>query len=292
MEATISPLVETESDPRHSPVFGRILGSRLLTDAILSIFGIAFFVPFIWLILSAFNRDATAGFAGFKFSFFNFSDAIHMGAGRAIYNSLYLSLVSTLVATVGALFAAYVLSRKRVPFKGALLVGVLFLSALPSSLLLIPIFQEFVKFHWQNSPFYASLALASASLPFSIWIIKNFIDQIPKDYEEAASVEGANDIRILRKIVFPLTLPGLVVASMLTFVSSWGAFLVPLVLDTNPNNIPGSVGIYNFLSANAGVQYGPLAAYSILFSMPVIGAYFVSVHWLNGGFAFAGGVKG
>jgi multiple sugar transport system permease protein len=157
---------------------------------------------------------------------------------------------------------------------------------------LIPIFQEFVKFHWQNSPFYTSLALASASLPFSIWIIKNFIDQIPKEYEEAASVEGAKDFRILRKVVFPLTLPGLVVAAMLTFVSSWGAFLVPLVLDTNPNNIPGSVGIYNFLSANAGVQYGPLAAYSILFSLPVIGAYFVSVHWLNGGFAFAGGVKG
>ena len=273
-------------------LLARVLSSRVLSDVILSVFGIAFLVPFLWLIVSAFNRNATAGFGSFRFSMYNFSDAIHIGAWRAIYNSLYLSVVSTLVATVGALFAAYVLSRKRVPFKGALLVIVLFLSALPASLLLIPIYQEFVRFHWLDSPFYTSLALASASLPFSIWIIKNFIDQIPKDYEEAASVEGANDFRILRKVVFPLTLPGLVVASMLTFVSSWGAFLVPLVLDTNPNNIPGSVGIYNFLSANAGVQYGPLAAYSILFSIPVIGAYLVSVHWLNGGFAFAGGVKG
>lgn len=292
MKEQVDPRRASEVDAPEAPLLERVLSSRLLTDVILSIFGVAFLVPFLWLIVSAFNRNATAGFGGFQFSMYNFSDAIHIGAWRAIYNSLYLSVVSTLVATIGALFAAYVLSRKRVPFKGALLVVVLFLSALPASLLLIPIYQEFVRFHWLDSPFYTSLALASASLPFSIWIIKNFIDQIPKEYEEAASVEGANDFRILRKVVFPLTLPGLVVASMLTFVSSWGAFLVPLVLDTNPNDIPGSVGIYNFLSANAGVQYGPLAAYSILFSIPVIGAYLVSVHWLNGGFAFAGGVKG
>jgi multiple sugar transport system permease protein len=266
--------------------------SRLLADGILCVFGVVFLLPFVWLVLAALNPGATGGFSRFEFSFGNFATAVHDGAGRAIFNSLYLSVVSTLVATIAALFAAYVLSRKRVPFKGALLVGVLFLSALPSTLLLVPIYEEFVKFNWLNSPFYTSLALASASLPFSIWIVKNFIDQIPREYEEAAAVEGSGDFRILSRIIFPLTLPGVIVAAMLTFVSSWGAFLVPLVLDGNPGDVPASVGIYNFLSANAGVQYGPLAAYAILFSIPVVGAYVVSVRWLNGGFAFAGGVKG
>ena len=92
--------------------------------------------------------------------------------------------------------------------------------------------------------------------------------------------------------MFPLTLPGLMVAAMLTFVNSWGAFLLPLVLDNNPSELPGSVGIYQFLSANRGAEYGPLAAYSLLFCVPVVIAYLISVRWVNGGFAFAGGVKG
>ena len=76
---------------------------------------------------------------------------------------------------------------------------ILFLSALPITLLLVPIYQEFVTFNWLNSPFYTSLELGASSLPFSIWIVKNFVDQIPKDYEEAAKIEGSRDFNTLRR---------------------------------------------------------------------------------------------
>ena len=270
----------------------RALGSRFVSDTLLAVIGLAFLLPFVWLICSAFNPDATGNITAPKLSTANFSQAIQAGAGGAILNSLYLSVASTLVVSVVTLFAAYVLSRKRVPFKVILLVGILFLSALPITLLLVPIYQEFVSFGWLNSPFYTSLALGASSLPFSIWIVKNFIDQIPKDYEEAAMIEGSGDFNTLRRVIFPLIVPGLIVASLLTFVNSWGAFLLPLVLDGSPSNAPAAVGIYSFLSVNRGVNYGPLAAYSLLFSVPVVAAYVVSVRWLNGGFAFAGGVKG
>ena len=64
------------------------------------------------------------------------------------------------------------------------------------------------------------------------------------------------------------------------------------MLDANPGNTPGAVGIYQFMSVNGVVQYGPLAAYGILFSLPVVVLYLICSCWLNGGFAFAGGVKG
>ena len=67
--------------------------------------------------------------------------------------------------------------------------------------------------------------------------------------------------------------------------------MIPLVLDANPGNTPGAVGIYQFMSANGVVQYGPLAAYAILFSAPVVLLYLICSRWLNGGFAFAGGRK-
>jgi multiple sugar transport system permease protein len=130
------------------------------------------------------------------------------------------------------------------------------------------------------------------SVPFSIWLLKNFIGQVPGEFEEAAAIEGASEISILFRIVMPLIIPGILVSAILTFINSWGAFLIPLVLDANPSDTPGAVGIYQTMSANGQVQFGQLAAYSVLFSVPVIILYLISSRWLSGGFSFAGGVKG
>ncbi len=73
-------------------------------------------------------------------------------------------------------------------------------------------------------------------------------------------------INILFRIVMPLIIPDILVSAILTFINSWGAFLIPLVLDANPADTPGAVGIYQFMSANGQVQFGQLAAYSVLFS--------------------------
>jgi multiple sugar transport system permease protein len=99
-------------------------------------------------------------------------------------------------------------------------------------------------------------------------------------------------VRILMRVVVPLIMPGILVSAILTFINSWGAFLIPLVLDSNPNDTPGAIGIYNFITANGQVHFGPLAAYAILFSLPVIILYIISSRWLSGGFSFAGGIKG
>jgi multiple sugar transport system permease protein len=222
----------------------------------------------------------------------NVIGAFHTGAGRDIANSLYLAIVSTLVTTVVSLLAGYSLSRRHVPFKGAVLVAVLFLTGLPVTMLLVPIYEMYVAFNWLNSPFWTSLVLASTSVPFAIWLLKNFIDQVPREFEEAAAIEGSGELRTLWRVVIPLALPGVLVSAILTFINAWGAFLIPLVLDSNPGQTPAAVGIYQFLDANAQVQYGPLAAFSILFSIPVLVLYLISSRWLQGGFAFAGGIKG
>lgn len=258
----------------------------------LLLLGVAFLLPLIWLVDASLNPHASAALSGPAWSIKNFRAALAAGAGGAIKNSLYLAIVSTIVATAVSTLAAFALSRRRVPFKGSLLLVILFLTGLPVTLLLIPIFEIFVRLGWVDSPFYTSLVLAATSVPFAIWLLKNFIDQVPRELEEAAAIEGASELRILWRIVIPLAMPGILVASILTFINSWGAFLIPLVLDANPQNQPGALGIYQFMSANGTVHFGPLAAYSILFSAPVVVLYLICSRWLNGGFAFAGGVKG
>ena len=225
--------------PRRQLVEGTVV------HVLLAALGIAFLAPLAWLIESAFNPQASQSLVWPRsLSFSNFSAAIAAGAGGAIKNSLYLAVVSTVVATVTSTIAAYALSRRHVPFKGTMLIVVLFLSGLPVTLLLIPIYEIFVKLGWVGSPFYTSLVLAATSVPFAIWLLKSFIDQVPREFEEAAAIEGAGELRILWRVVVPLALPGILVAAILTFINSWGAFLLPLVIDALPGNTPGAVGIY------------------------------------------------
>ncbi len=285
-------VADLPSSPGTGVRLWRASSHRFLPSLVMAVIGLAFLIPLGWLLLAAFNPHATSGMAAPTFSAANFKAAFSAGAGRDIANSLYLAGVSTIVATVVSTLAGYVLSRHYLPLKGPFLVGVIFLTGLPIPLLLIPIYQMFVQVNWLNSPFYTSLVLAATSVPFAIWLLKNFVDQVPREFEEAAAVEGSGQFRILVRVVVPLIMPGILVSAILTFINSWGAFLIPLVLDSNPNDTPGAVGIYNFITANGQVQFGPLAAYGILFSLPVIILYIISSRWLSGGFSFAGGIKG
>lgn len=267
--------------------------ARPVLNVLMLVIGAVFLLPLLWLILASFNPGADGTLAvPHPFSLLNYHLVIRAGAGAAIGNSLYLAGVSTVIATAVSTMAGFVLARRKIRFKGAILVLVLFLTGLPVTLLLIPTYQIFVHLNWLNSKFYTSLVLASMSVPFSIWLLKNFIGQVPGEFEEAAAIEGASEISILFRIVIPLIVPGILVAAILTFINSWGSFLIPLVLDANPSDTPGAVGIYQFMSANGQVQFGQLAAYSVLFSVPVIILYLISSRWLSGGFSFAGGVKG
>ncbi len=278
--------------PTRRLTFERSDRRRLFSDFLMALIGVAFLLPLTWLVFSALNPHASANLSAPHASVANFRSAFEAGAGGAILNSLYLASVATVVATVTSTLAGYVLSRRYVPLKGVLLVAVLFLSGLPVALLLIPIFEIFVKLGWVNSPFYTSLVLGATSVPFAIWLLKNFIDQVPREFEEAAAIEGAGSLQVLVRVLVPLIMPGIAVSAILTFINAWGAFLIPLVLDSNPGHTPGSIAIYDFMSANYEVHYGPLAAFAILFSVPVIALYLLSSRWLSGGFAFAGGVRG
>ena len=266
---------------------------RPALNVFMVIIGVAFLLPLLWLILASLNPHADDTLSlPHPFSILNYHLAFRAGAGAAIKNSLYLAGVSTVIATAVSTMAGFMLARRKIRFKGAFLVLVLFLTGIPVTLLLIPTYQIFVNLNWLNSKFYTSIVLASMSVPFSIWLLKNFIGQVPGEFEEAAAIEGASEISILFRIVIPLIIPGILVSAILTFINSWGSFLIPLVLDANPADTPGAVGIYQFMSANGQVQFGQLAAYSVLFSVPVIILYLISSRWLSGGFSFAGGVKG
>ena len=186
----------------------------------------------------------------------------------ALLNSFYISIVATIVSTVPAALAAYAFSRRHIPWKGPLLLFILMLAGVPVAILIVPIYQEFTKLNYL-SLVPASIFLGVTSLPFEIWIIKNFIDAVPEELEESARLERAKTHQVLLRIVVPLALPGIAAAAIFGFINAWGNFLVPLVLVTSASQQPAPVAIFGFFGGNV-IRYGEIAAYSVIYSVPVV----------------------
>jgi multiple sugar transport system permease protein len=223
----------------------------------------------------------------------NFTDVLGTaGALSAFRSSLILAGATTVITTVLAVLAAYPLSRQHIPFKRTFMLAILFASGLPVAMLIVPVYQLYVYLGWLDSLYTTALFLAASSLPFAIWLMKNFIDAVPVELEHAAAIDGASTFRILRQVVLPLTVPGVSVTAIYTFINAWGAFVIPFVLNSNPDDQVGPVEIYNFMGSHGLFKFGDLAVFSLLFSLPVIVLYLVMSRYFSGAFNFSGAVRG
>jgi multiple sugar transport system permease protein len=244
----------------------------------------------IWLVFASLDSQATWAVEWPHFTLSNYHTVLSGTDLQALVNSLILAIVSTAIATTSGMLAAYSLSRRRIPFKGPLLLFVLFTSGVPLTILIVPLYQLFASYGLL-SIIPTAIFLAVTSLPFEIYLIKNFIDAVPEDLEEAARMEKANTFQVLTRVIGPLALPGIAAAAIFGFVNAWGSFIVPLILISPANQQPAPVAIYGFIGA-ANVRYGDIAAYSLIFCVPVFILYSFSARLFREGFVLGGAVKG
>jgi multiple sugar transport system permease protein len=268
----------------------RVTAPAITSNVVLGVIGFLFALPLLWLLLASVDSHPSWNIALPHFTLSNFSSALSAGRGYSLLISVEIAVVATVVATVTGTLAAYAFSRRHIPWKGPVLLFVLFLSGVPISVIIIPVYQVFSEQGWL-AVIPTAVFLGITALPFEIWIIKNFIDAVPTELEEAARVEGAGTATIIRRIVIPLAAPGIGAAAIYGFVNAWGAFLIPLVLITDSTQQPGAVTVYSFLSADA-VNYGGLAAFSIIYSLPVVVLYLAMGRFFRGGFQLGGAIKG
>jgi multiple sugar transport system permease protein len=268
----------------------RITSAKLISNLVLIGFGILFTAPLLWLLFTSVDSQAGATLQWPHFTFGNYSAAANSTDMHGLLNSFYISAIATVVSTVPAALAAYAFSRHRIPFKGPLLLFILMLAGVPVTIIIVPVYQEFTNLNYL-SLLPASIFLGVTSLPFEIWIIKNFIDAVPKDLEEAARLERAKTWHVLLRVVLPVALPGIAAAAIFGFINAWGNFLVPLVLMPNPAQAPAPVAIYGFFGGN-GIRYGQVAAYSLMYSAPIVILYLAMSRLFRGGFSQSGAIRG
>jgi multiple sugar transport system permease protein len=268
--------------------------SRIAVWIALLIVAVAFFLPFLWLLVASVQPGAAlSAHISWKFSARNYADIFNAETlFRPVLNSFIISAGTAIITVAAATLAAYPLSRYRSRFGRILLYSILFSTGLPITAVMVPVYTIYSQFELTDSVPALILFMSASSLPFAIWMMKNFMDGVPVTLEEAAWTDGAGWFQSLRRIILPLMVPGLTAVFVFTFVVQWGNFFVPFILLQSPESQPASVTIYTFFSTYGQVAYGQLAAFAILYTSPVVVLYAAMSRVFGGAFSLTGAVKG
>jgi multiple sugar transport system permease protein len=219
----------------------------------------------------------------------NYLDLARTPFVRSIINSLIISLSTTGVALGLGVPAAYALSRFRFKYEKGFAFWILAARlALPIGFAL-PLFIIFSRIGLRNSYFAVVLAYLTFTLPLVVWVLRPFLDSIPKDLEEAAVVDGASNLQVFFRIVIPLSANGLVAVGVLAFIMSWIEFFYALIF-TRGDMITATVSIVNFMQYQ-GWDWGKIAAGGIVVLLPIVLFSFVTHKYLISGLT-AGAIKG
>lgn len=252
----------------------------------------AFFaLPLLWLLSAPFDDTPTYAVDVPAFTLDNFAEiGRNPYAVSALVNSVLLAVGTMVIVVVAAAMAAYALSRVRIPGRDALLYLLLLLSSvITGTAAMVPIFLLIFQLGLIDSRFGVVLVLSGGLLPAAIFLLKDFIDTIPKSYEESARVFGASPLQILRHVVVPVARPGLATIGVWTIVQVWGSFLTPFILLRDPDKQPAAVLVRTFYTEGGQPNLALLATFSLLYSVPVVLMYLFA--WGRYGFRFHGGIK-
>lgn len=287
-------MIAAATRPRTSAASPRAVVSAVMANGVLVIIALCFLAPLAWLVLASLDVKATYQTRlPAEVSLDNYAAVLTPQLTfLPLWNSFLLSAGAAVVTVLAAVLAAYPLSRYQMRFSKHFMYSILFGSCLPITAIMVPVYSLFVRLTLLDSLSATVFFMAATSLPMAIWMTKNFMDSVPVSLEEAAWVDGASAMNALRLIVVPLMRPGIAVVFIFVFIQAWGNFFVPFILLLSPSKQPAAVSIYSFFGQYGAIAYGQLAAFSILYSVPVIMLYVLVSRGIGGSFAMSGAMKG
>lgn len=253
--------------------------------------------PLLWLISASFKSSQELASLDINvipatWEFGNYAEALQkQGLARSALNSLIVAVLATVLVTALSMPAAYALARFKGKLRAAGVTWILVSQVFPVILLIIPLFLILREFRLVDTLMGLVLVYTTFTMPFALWLLQGFVANIPGDLEEAAAIDGASRWQTLRRIVFPLLMPGIVATAMFTFVETWNEFFLALVLIQSPENYTLPVALKLFVGGEGKVALGPLAAGAVLATIPSLIVFSILQKRLTGGL-LAGSVKG
>lgn len=230
---------------------------------------VLFLAPIVWTVLSAFkpSQEArlpplppwpTTGFSVENYGTLNtFGDGLWLPA----QNSIYVSVMTVVFSVIVSVLAGYGFSRFRFPFKDLLFVVILSTIMIPFQSILTPIFLVLTKIGLHNTLTGLVCVYVTLQLPFSIFMMRNAFDAVPRALIEAARIDGATQWTILVRIMVPIALPGVATVALFAFLNSWNEFLAALIFLSDQNKFTLPIMLVNVSSGIYGIiDWGALQA--------------------------------
>lgn len=249
---------------------------QIVVYAVLAFVVLACALPLIWLVLSSFkpvSKMAQIAISLSDLSFDNYRDALASLVPRWLFNTLVVTLATTMLGLVVAALAAFGFARYEFRGKGvafALVVGSL---ALPEFATLLPSFAIMREMGFLNT--YVAVVIPMAANALALFLLRQYFSQLPKDLFDAARLDGAGEFKVFWMVAVPLVRPGLGAAALILFLSSWNAYMLPLVMLSRTDEYTMPLGLAllqselrtGYLISN---PWGPITAGTVLAILPLI----------------------
>lgn len=252
----------------------KMTAGRAAVLAVAAILAVLWLVPFAWATATAFKSETDAAApkvswippSGFTADAFMkvFQDG---NIPLWTWNSLYTSAAITVITLAISALVAYALSRIDFRGKKVLMTVIIASIIIPPPVLIIPLFYQMVALHMIDTSW--AIILPQVIHPAMVFVLKKFFDQIPRELEEAAVMDGASRMRIFTQIILPLSRPILAAVAIFVFISAWNNFLWPFISTNDGSILTLPVGLQTIKSAY-GIQYAQNMASALLAALPLI----------------------
>jgi len=251
-------------------------------------------IPIIFIVSSAFSNVANLRQAGL------FPDNPSLAQFRRLFNetnfvnwyrnTLFIAVMTTILTVIFTSSVGYVFGRLKFKGKKISLMTIMILQMFPSFMSMIALYVLFLEFGMLDNHWALILLYSAGSIPGNTWLIKGYLNAIPRELDESAMLDGANKLQIFTKIVFPLMRPIVAFIAFGAFMGPWMDFMLPRLLLRTNSNLTIGVGLYDLIAGDAQ-QFTMFAAGSVLVAIPmVIGFYIFQKHIIQG--ITAGASKG
>lgn len=262
--------------------------------AVLSILTVLFVFPFYWIMTGAFKSQADAVKIPPQWwpaspTWENFEKLLFQNpAGRWLFNSVFIALVTMLSVCIVSSLAGYVLAKKR--FYGQKLIFSTFIvaMALPKQVILVPLVRMISGMHLHDT--LAAVILPLIGWPFGVFLMKQFSENIPTELLEAARIDGCNELTTFTRIAFPIVKPGFASLAIFTFINTWNDYFMQLVMLSSRKNLTVSLGVAT-LQAELSTNYGLIMAGAALSAVPIVTVFLIFQKSFTQGITM-GAVKG
>lgn len=252
------------------------------------------YFPIYWLVTMSFKREVDIASFTPVWIFqpvlrhyhwiFTFGEMLN-----GLYISLIVATLSTVVACILGIPAAYVFARVRFSRREDLEFWVLTTRMLPPIAILVPYVAIWIKLGLYNTVTSIIITHLVVNLPLVMWLSSRFIEQVPREVEEAALLDGCSRLSVIFRIILPLSGPGLIVAAIFAFIFSWNEFFFAFVLGSTTRTL--AVVVASYISHGHEVLWGQMSAAAIIASIPALIMVIVARNFIVGGFRFMGGLS-